>query len=99
MRDWPTDKIAGRQYAGLDPNDSGEYIHPEWTHNSVRPMKRENGEWVPTGAGQRVLDHSLEAVPLPQILKDNGYYTIHIGKGHWAPMVHRGLRRIGWAST
>ncbi len=86
MRDWPTDKIAGNQYAGLDPNDSGEYINPEWTHNSVRPMKKKNGEWVPTGAGQQMLDHSLEAVPLPQILKDNGYYTIHIGKGHWAPM-------------
>ena len=86
MRDWPTDAIAGNQYAGLDPNDNGPYLHPEWTHNSVRPMKKENGRWVATGAGQKELDHSLEAVPLPQILKDNGYYTIHIGKGHWAPM-------------
>ena len=32
------------------------------------------------------LDKSVQVTPYPQILKDNGYYTIHVGKGHWAPM-------------
>ncbi len=31
------------------------------------------------------LDKSVHITPYPQILKDNGYYTIHVGKGHWAP--------------
>jgi arylsulfatase A-like enzyme len=31
------------------------------------------------------LDRAVQITPYPQILKDNGYYTIHIGKGHWAP--------------
>ena len=31
------------------------------------------------------LDKSVHITPFPQILKDNGYYTIHVGKGHWAP--------------
>ena len=31
------------------------------------------------------LDRAVHVTPYPQILKDNGYYTIHVGKGHWAP--------------
>ena len=31
------------------------------------------------------LNRSVHITPYPQILKDNGYYTIHVGKGHWAP--------------
>ena len=31
------------------------------------------------------LDRAVRITPYPQILKDNGYYTIHVGKGHWAP--------------
>ena len=31
------------------------------------------------------LNKSVHITPYPQILKDNGYYTIHVGKGHWAP--------------
>ncbi len=31
------------------------------------------------------LRRSVQITPYPQILKDNGYYTIHVGKGHWAP--------------
>lgn len=28
--------------------------------------------------------HTILAKPLPQILKDAGYFTIHVGKAHWA---------------
>lgn len=31
------------------------------------------------------LNRAVHVTPYPQILKDNGYYTIHVGKGHWAP--------------
>lgn len=86
MQDWPTDKIAGRQYDGVDPDEDGPFTRADWTWNAVRPVVKQNGEWTPVGAGQKELDHSIEAYNLPQILKDNGYYTIHVGKGHIAPM-------------
>ncbi len=31
------------------------------------------------------IPRSFYGTPLPQVLKDNGYFTIHIGKAHWGP--------------
>ncbi|QNK63474.1 sulfatase [Pedobacter sp. PAMC26386] len=31
-------------------------------------------------------EHTVNATPFPKILKDAGYYTIHIGKAHWGSM-------------
>lgn len=42
---------------------------PDWNINGMSPDPN-----VP---------HTVYATPFPQILKDNGYYTIHIGKAHW----------------
>jgi arylsulfatase A-like enzyme len=42
---------------------------PDWNVNGLSP--------VPGDA------HSVYATPLPQILKDNGYYTIQCGKAHF----------------
>ena len=44
----------------------------DWNINGVTPSSEP-------------LEHSVQITPYPQILKDNGYYTIHVGKGHWAP--------------
>ncbi|MBQ9137113.1 MAG: sulfatase [Alistipes sp.] len=44
----------------------------EWNINGVTPSSEP-------------LERSVHITPYPQILKDNGYYTIHVGKGHWAP--------------
>lgn len=44
----------------------------DWNINGVTPF-------------DEPLDKSVQITPYPQILKDNGYYTIHVGKGHWAP--------------
>ena len=44
----------------------------DWNINGVTPS-------------DEPLDKSVQITPYPQILKDNGYYTIHVGKGHWAP--------------
>ena len=45
-------------------------IHPEWNYNGISPT-----------AG---VPHTVQATPMVQLLKDDGYYTIHVGKGHWA---------------
>ena len=41
-----------------------------------------NTQYVCTGT----TNNAAYATPFPQILKDSGYYTIHVGKAHWAPM-------------
>lgn len=45
---------------------------PEWNYNGLQPV-----DTIPNG---------LYATTLPQILRDNGYYTIHAGKAHWGAM-------------
>ncbi|KPQ14031.1 MAG: arylsulfatase A related protein, partial [Algoriphagus marincola HL-49] len=42
---------------------------PEWNVNGLQPID--------------TIPQSLYATTLPQILKDNGYFTIHAGKAHW----------------
>lgn len=43
---------------------------PEWNHNGFSPMKG--------------INNTIYGTPLPQLLNDAGYYTIHIGKAHFA---------------
>lgn len=45
----------------------------DWNVNGVQPE------------GMSDIGHCVHITPYPQILKDNGYYTIHTGKSHWAP--------------
>ncbi|MBQ9137114.1 MAG: sulfatase [Alistipes sp.] len=63
------------------PTDGGDKLEvlkddvlvpTDWNYNGIDP----------TGT----VPHAAHCTPFPQILKDNGYYTIHVGKGHWAPM-------------
>lgn len=63
------------------PTDGGDRLEvlkddvlvpTNWNFNGVDP----------TGA----TSNAVYATPYPQLLKDAGYYTIHIGKAHWAPM-------------
>lgn len=44
----------------------------DWNHNGLSPV---NG-----------IANTIHATPMPQILKDNGYFTVHVGKAHWASM-------------
>ena len=44
----------------------------EWNINGITPYEVEG------------LERCVHVTPYPQILKDNGYYTIHVGKAHWA---------------
>lgn len=44
-------------------------IFPDWNYNGVQAVD--------------TIKNSVYATPLPQILKDNGYFTIHCGKAHF----------------
>lgn len=54
------------------PTDAADltFNRPEWNYNGLSPVKNINNTAV--------------ATTLPQLLKDNGYFTIHVGKAHWA---------------
>lgn len=45
---------------------------PEWHYNGIQPANVVSN-----------LDHSTPITSLPQLLKNNGYYTIHCGKAHF----------------
>ena len=49
-------------------NDS--LVPPKWNHNGISPTAP--------------LENGYTATPMVQLLKDAGYYTIHVGKGHWS---------------
>lgn len=50
-------------------------ILPDWNCNGLQPAGKAAAHDVP---------HSTLITALPQILQDNGYYTIHCGKAHFA---------------
>lgn len=52
--------------------DDEQFNIADWNYNGLSPV-----------AG---IPHTVHATALPQILKDNGYFTVHVGKGHWASM-------------
>lgn len=63
------------------PTDGGDKLEvlendclvpTDWNYNGIDP--------------KGITSHAAHCTPFPQILKDNGYYTIHVGKAHWAPM-------------
>lgn len=45
-------------------------VHPEWNWHGISPRDS--------------VSNTVYATPMAKHLKDNGYYTIHIGKGHMA---------------
>lgn len=56
------------------PTDSKHSIldYPKWNVNGLSPIEG--------------VENSVHARPLPQILKDGGYHTIHCGKAHFGAM-------------
>lgn len=49
------------------PDDT--FGNPDWNWNGLSPKPE--------------IPHTCHVTPLPEILKDNGYYTIHVGKASW----------------
>lgn len=62
-----------------------------WTlvKDSIQPMEKNHPNfkfplWNVNGMSPHLEDSlAVHATSLPQILKDNGYYTLHVGKGHY----------------
>jgi arylsulfatase A-like enzyme len=56
-------------YKDVEVDDKDDSLNvPEWNVNGISPVPQER---------------SVVATPLPQILKDNGYYTIQCGKANY----------------
>lgn len=72
MRNMPSDATGGAiaMMAGTGKDNDGELCRPEWNINGVSPVDG--------------IAHTQYATPLPQLLRDAGYFTIHVGKAHWA---------------
>lgn len=72
-KDTPTDFTGGTRgfFSEASAKETpGNLARPEWNYNGISP---EPG--VP---------HTVHITPMVKQLRDAGYYTIHIGKGHWA---------------
>lgn len=75
LRDIPSDATGGG-WTLLDKKDTsvikpGDALSkPEWNINGISPVPG--------------IPHTQYCTPLVQLLKDSGYYTIHIGKAHWS---------------
>ena len=72
-RDTPSDATGGAEammQSGVNNDMSGRFSRPEWNINGMSPVEG--------------VESTLYATPLPQLLRDAGYYTIHVGKAHWA---------------
>ena len=71
----PTDFTGGTRGFFTDASNKENddiFSRPEWNYNGISP---EPG-----------IPHTQYMTPMVKQLRDNGYYTIHIGKGHWASM-------------
>ncbi|WP_198405714.1 sulfatase [Chitinophaga caeni] len=68
------------------PTDNADsmFLPANWRYNGIT-----------TGKPDRT---SFAATTYPQLLKDNGYFTVHAGKAHWGPMGTTGAnpRNLGY---
>lgn len=50
-------------------NDDDQFSAADWNYNGISP--------------QEGISHTAQVTPFPQLLKDAGYFTAHVGKAHW----------------
>ncbi len=62
------------------------WTHPFYGKNTNNPdPEMKSVDWNIHGLSpQPNVEGTVYATPLPEILKENGYFTIHVGKAHWA---------------
>ena len=70
LKDIPTDGAGGGKIATIFAHDESPLRRGEWNWNGLSPVEGYNNTAV--------------ATPLVQLLQDAGYYTLHVGKAHWA---------------
>ena len=66
---------ADSPWATVDSLASGCLDSPRWSVNGVNPA-------IP--GSQDDIEDSFYGTVYPKLLKDSGYFTIHVGKAHWA---------------
>ena len=72
-KDMPTDFTGGTRgfnQANCDIEDT--FARPEWNWNGISPVQG--------------IANTQYATQMVQLLKDAGYFTIHVGKAHWATL-------------
>ncbi|MBQ9137749.1 MAG: sulfatase [Alistipes sp.] len=70
VKDEYSDATGGGVSGGIGDTSADPLIRPDWNLNGMSP---EPG-----------IEGTFHATPFPQLLRDAGYFTIHVGKGHWA---------------
>jgi arylsulfatase A-like enzyme len=65
-----TNWTATDKNVNTDLND-GQFAPASWNINGISPVPG--------------IDSAMYVTPFPQLLEEAGYYTIHVGKAHWAP--------------
>lgn len=63
------------EYNKKTDDTKGNLLPPEWNYNGIQPADKAN---------EHDSYRSTLITSLPQVLHDNGYYTIHCGKGHFS---------------
>ena len=72
-KDTPSDATGGAvamAQSGISRDFGSRFVRPEWNINGMSPVEG--------------VESTLYATPLPRLLREQGYYTIHVGKAHWA---------------
>lgn len=67
---------AGASATYEDLRDQTPFERPDWNWNGICPER--------FLADSAAIGHVQFATPMVQLLRDAGYYTIHVGKAHWA---------------
>src|SRR5690606_22172028 len=68
-------RVTNWTNSGIDQPTDASYPGmkwPEWNYNGLSTTPRES-------------KNSIVATPLPELLRQAGYYTAIVGKGHFAP--------------
>ncbi len=71
LRHGVTNWTSPRKNTNTDYPDD-QFIPVKWNMNGLSPWPNIPG--------------TVHATPFPQLLKDSGYFTIHVGKAHFGPM-------------
>ena len=70
-KDEPSDAVGGANGSKTYEVKNGDiFSRPQWNINGLSPVKG--------------INDTQYATPLVQLLRNAGYYTIHVGKAHWA---------------